>query len=252
MGEIVPGGPVDLFDSVGLVRATIINNGTVPGAEVAQLYIGLPQSAPPTPPKQLRGFSKINLDPGDSGTVEFTLTRRDLSYWDVSSQQWVVPSGVFTLYVGSSSRDIRLTNTITLPSLINASSVIHAADYTSNNGTQTQQTLDIGGGENVGWIHDGEWLAYSGIEFGNAGYTSWISRVSSGASNSVTGSVHLVLDNVEAIPVANFTISNTRGWQNWINVTTPIETVSGLHTVYLTFSSNQSADFVNVNWFAFS
>ncbi|QQK47671.1 putative beta-glucosidase L [Penicillium digitatum] len=106
-GRIVPGGAEDLFESVGTISVTVQNIGEVAGAEVAQLYLGLPDSVPSTPPKQLRGFQKLNLQPGEPGTATFELTRRDLSYWDVPIQKWVVPSGIFTVYVGSSSRDIR-------------------------------------------------------------------------------------------------------------------------------------------------
>lgn len=111
-GSTIPGGPSDLFSSIGTITATIANNGSVAGAEVAQLYIGLPSSAPFSPPKQLRGFSKLQLNAGASGTATFNLIRRDLSYWDVGQQKWVVPSGQFSVYVGSSSRDIRLTGSI--------------------------------------------------------------------------------------------------------------------------------------------
>jgi len=107
-GVVVPGGPSDLFESVGTITAQVRNGGAVAGAEVAQLYIGLPDSAPWTPPKQLRGFQKLQLQPKQSGLVSFALTRRDLSYWNVQMQKWVVPSGTFHVYVGSSSRDIRL------------------------------------------------------------------------------------------------------------------------------------------------
>lgn len=104
-----PGGVTGLFDTVATVTARITNNGTVAGAEVAQLYIGLPSSAPASPSKQLRGFQKLNLAAGASGTVKFDIRRKDLSYWDVGSQAWKVPSGTFTVFVGASSRDIRLT-----------------------------------------------------------------------------------------------------------------------------------------------
>jgi beta-glucosidase len=86
----------------------------VSGAEVPQLYIGLPSSSPQVPPKQLRGFNKIKLDASASGTATFPLRRRDLSYWDGARQQWVVPTGDFTISVGASSRDIRLTGKITV------------------------------------------------------------------------------------------------------------------------------------------
>ncbi|KAF7114984.1 hypothetical protein CNMCM5793_000754 [Aspergillus hiratsukae] len=106
-GKVVPGGPEDLFDVVGTVSVFVRNSGKVAGAEVAQLYLGLPDSAPETPPKQLRGFQKMMLWPGQTGRATFELTRRDLSYWDVQQQKWVVPAGTFKVYVGSSSRDIR-------------------------------------------------------------------------------------------------------------------------------------------------
>ncbi|RLL97476.1 hypothetical protein CFD26_106412 [Aspergillus turcosus] len=106
-GKVVPGGPEDLFAVVGTVSVFVRNSGKVAGAEVAQLYLGLPDSAPETPPKQLRGFQKMMLWPGQTGRATFQLTRRDLSYWDVQQQKWVVPSGTFKVYVGSSSRDIR-------------------------------------------------------------------------------------------------------------------------------------------------
>ena len=98
-----------LYDIVATVTAKITNNGTVTGAEVAQLYIGLPSSAPASPPKQLRGFQKVSLTAGTSKTVTFDIRRKDLSYWDVVSQVWKVTSGTFTVYVGASSRDVRLT-----------------------------------------------------------------------------------------------------------------------------------------------
>ncbi|KAJ5085986.1 hypothetical protein N7532_010757 [Penicillium argentinense] len=116
IGSIISGGPVELFESVGTVSVHIVNNGSVEGAEVAQLYIGLPESAPLSPPKQLRGFEKVFLQAAGSGTATFELTRRDLSYWDVTLQKWVVPSGTFRVYVGASSRDIRLQGTFSVAS----------------------------------------------------------------------------------------------------------------------------------------
>ncbi|KAK7720120.1 glycoside hydrolase 3 [Diaporthe eres] len=88
--------------------------GSVAGAEVSQLYLTLPSGAPAAPPKQLRGFTKLSLQPGASGTATFNLRRRDLSYWDVASQNWVVPKGDFGISVGASSRDLRLTGSITV------------------------------------------------------------------------------------------------------------------------------------------
>lgn len=108
----VPGGIANLYDVVATVTATITNNGTVAGAEVAQLYIGLPSSAPVSPPKQLRGFTKLSLAVGGSQTASFPLRRKDLSYWDKAAQEWVLPAGGWTVSAGASSRDIRLMGTL--------------------------------------------------------------------------------------------------------------------------------------------
>ncbi|CZS94149.1 probable beta-D-glucoside glucohydrolase [Rhynchosporium agropyri] len=107
-----PGGPKGLYDILVTVTAVITNNGTVAGAEVAQLYIGLPASAPASPLRQLRGFTKNFLEVGGSVKVSFPLRRKDLSYWDSAAKKWVLPTGAFTVSVGASSRDLRLVGTL--------------------------------------------------------------------------------------------------------------------------------------------
>lgn len=113
-GDIISGGRADLWETVLRVTVTITNTGTVKGAEVAQLYVSYPESAA-TPPKQLRGFDKLVLEPGASDNVAFDIKRRDLSIWDTAKQNWVVPVGTFNISVGASSRDIRQTGTLEVP-----------------------------------------------------------------------------------------------------------------------------------------
>jgi beta-glucosidase len=113
-GTTIPGGRADLFDDVATVTCTVTNTGSADGSEAAQLYLSLPAGAPASPPKQLRGFQKLALAPGASGTATFGLRRKDLSYWDVASQNWIVPSGTFGVVVGASSRDLRLTGSFTV------------------------------------------------------------------------------------------------------------------------------------------
>ncbi|KAI0376320.1 glycoside hydrolase family 3 protein [Hypomontagnella monticulosa] len=110
-GEIIPGGRADLWETIITVTVTVKNTGTVKGAEVAQLYLGFPEVAK-APPKQLRGFEKLTLEPGAEDIVAFELKRRDLSVWDTTKQEWVVPPGIFNFSVGASSRDIRQTGTL--------------------------------------------------------------------------------------------------------------------------------------------
>ncbi|OGM49505.1 beta-glucosidase G [Aspergillus bombycis] len=109
-----PGGNPALWESVYNVSVVVTNSGDVEGAAVPQLYVTFPDSTPAgTPPKQLRGFDKVSLAPGVSQTVGFELMRRDLSYWDIVSQDWLIPEGEFTIRVGFSSRDLTQVTTIT-------------------------------------------------------------------------------------------------------------------------------------------
>ncbi|KAH8596964.1 glycosyl hydrolase family 3 N terminal domain-containing protein [Bisporella sp. PMI_857] len=106
---IQPGGNPDLWDPVLQVTTSVTNSGNVAGATVPQLYVSFPpRSVPPgTPVKVLRGFEKVRLGAGHSQKVTFQVLRRDLSYWNTTSQTWVIPQGNFVFRVGFSSRDIQ-------------------------------------------------------------------------------------------------------------------------------------------------
>lgn len=111
-GKIVPGGQEDLYDVVATVQAKVKNTGAVAGAEVAQLYVGIPGTNQPA--KQLRGFEKVTLKPEQTATVTFPLRRIDLSVWDVHAQKWALQRGTYKLYVGTSSRKLSLTDTLSI------------------------------------------------------------------------------------------------------------------------------------------
>jgi beta-glucosidase len=82
---------------------------------VAQLYLGLPSSpSVPEPPRELKGFRRLELGPGQSATVKFALNARSLSYWDTPSRQWKVMPGDYTVSAGSSSRDLPLSGKFTI------------------------------------------------------------------------------------------------------------------------------------------
>jgi len=91
------------------VEFELANSGTMPGAEVAEVYVSFPStSAVPQPPKQLKGFHKVALQPGKETHIRLTLDVRAFSYWDVPHHGWAVMPGRYEILVGSSSRDIRL------------------------------------------------------------------------------------------------------------------------------------------------
>jgi beta-glucosidase len=93
--------------SLVTVSATVTNTGPVAGSDVAQLYLGDPAAAG-EPPRQLKGFQKVTLQPGQSTTVHFTLSGHDLSYWNDTANGWVVPDGQYQVSVGDSSAPANL------------------------------------------------------------------------------------------------------------------------------------------------
>ncbi|MBE6702860.1 MAG: glycosyl hydrolase [Ruminococcaceae bacterium] len=93
------------------VRVTITNTGAVRGAEVVQLYIAPPQQGVFRPKRELKGFERVELAPGESKTLTFFLNRRSFAIWQ---EGWRVPAGAYTVEVGASSRDIRLRQRIDL------------------------------------------------------------------------------------------------------------------------------------------
>ena len=91
------------------VSADVTNTGTRPGAEVVQLYIGDEESSLPRPVKELKGFQKVSLNPGETQTVTFEITPDMLQYYDDAKGAWIAEPGAFTAYVGAASDDIRGT-----------------------------------------------------------------------------------------------------------------------------------------------
>lgn len=83
------------------------NTGKRKGAEVVQLYISDVKSSLPRPVKELKGFKKISLQPGENKNVEFTIDKSDLSFFDPAKHEWVAEPGDFEAIIGASSSDIK-------------------------------------------------------------------------------------------------------------------------------------------------
>ena len=89
------------------VSVSVRNNGPVAGAEVVQLYISDPESSVERPAKELKGFKKVFLQPGESQTVTFEIPDSALSFFDAEQHKWVLEPGEFIAHIGSGSDDIR-------------------------------------------------------------------------------------------------------------------------------------------------
>jgi hypothetical protein len=128
---------------------------------------------------------------------------------------------------------------------------IQAESFSQQSGLITEATTDTGGGQNVGAVANGDWALYGGVDFGSSAATNFQARVASGAAAGVSGLVEVRLDSRSNPPIGSFAVGNTGGWQSWRTVPANISAVTGVHNVYLTFTSGQPADFVNLNWLTF-
>jgi beta-glucosidase len=96
------------------VQLTVKNKGKTDGAEVVQLYVRDPVSSAPRPVKELKAFAKVMLKAGKNKKVKFTLHSDAFQFFHPDKSKWVVEPGKFTILVGSSSRDIKLSKEITI------------------------------------------------------------------------------------------------------------------------------------------
>lgn len=97
------------------VSFTIKNTGSVPGAEIAQVYVAAPKSGVFCPEKELRGFARVTLSPGETKRVFVRLPERAYQYWNVAENRWATAGGRYEILVGASSCDIRLRGAVEKP-----------------------------------------------------------------------------------------------------------------------------------------
>ena len=109
------------------VSLKVKNTGSISGKEVVQLYLGAPESSVFKPLKELKGFKKVSLEPLEEKEVEFELKPRDFAFYNVNISDWFIESGKYILALGSSSKDLRLSATVT----VNSDQIAEVNDYRS-------------------------------------------------------------------------------------------------------------------------
>jgi len=111
------------------VRVKVKNTGNVKGKEVVQLYVRDCESTVNRPEKELKGFEKVELEPGEEKIVSFILDKRAFAYYNVELKDWYVESGEFEILVGKSSRDIILREKIIVNSTVQLKKRFHRNSY---------------------------------------------------------------------------------------------------------------------------
>jgi beta-glucosidase len=112
--EVSVSGSVEAGDLLVEVTTMVTNTGRTAGAQVVQVYVTDLECSVQRPVQELKGFAKVALEPGASSAVRIALDARAFSFWSVLLSRWVVESGEFILWVGTSSRDLAHTHTLHL------------------------------------------------------------------------------------------------------------------------------------------
>jgi beta-glucosidase len=107
------------------VSVDVTNTGNLAGKEVVQVYVGDHKSSLARPPKELKGFAKIELQPGETKTLTVSLDFRAFAYYHPAYRQWITEDGEFDILIGASSTDIRCTKTVMLHSTLELPSILN-------------------------------------------------------------------------------------------------------------------------------
>ena len=137
------------------VSCKVKNTGNVAGKEVLQLYVGALHSGVRRAVRELKGFEKVALEPGEEKTVTFTLNKRDFSYYETKIHDWFVESGSYQIEIGTSSRDIRLSDQVQvcsdmqIPYTFTKASVVADLTKTKKGRALFAQLVGLSGGQNA-------------------------------------------------------------------------------------------------------
>ena len=179
--EVAVSGSVEAGDLRVEVTVAVTNSGDRAGAEVVQVYVTDPDCSVTRPVQELKGFERIELEPGASGEVRIALDTRAFSYWSVQLRRWVVEGGQFVLRVGTSSRDLphAVSIEVEAPSIappLNRDSTLHEWLADPRGSEVLLSALDSGSGasrfDDHDWVHVVGTMPLSTLaNFGMAGFT---------------------------------------------------------------------------------
>ncbi|MGW3342960.1 glycoside hydrolase family 3 C-terminal domain-containing protein [Nonomuraea rubra] len=212
------------------VSVKVTNTGKVKGDEVVQLYTHQRDSRFEQPVKQLRGFERVSLNPGQSRTVTFPLKKSDLAVWDHTRNKWTVENATHDLLVGSASDRIRQTTTLrvsgeTVP-VRDLTRTTRAMDFDDYSGVAFADESKAGGEVVEGSA--GDWVSFTGA--------SWGSRLTASVASAGGGSFEVRRGSPTGTLLATVQVPATGGIYQYGTVNASVKAGSG--SVYLVFKGD--------------
>jgi beta-glucosidase len=225
----------DAIDADGQadVSVEIANTGSRASDEVVQMYVHARQSRVKRPIKELKGFTRVNVQPGETQMMRFTLPASELAFWDVTRDRFVVESGEYDILVGRSSADIRLTAVLTVhgetipPRRLTVPT--RAENYDDYHGIRLVDETQASGTA-VGSHEPGGWIAFRDVDFGS-GVDRFVASVAKGDAGNAR--IEVRLDGADGTLIGAGDVSATGDRYNWLTTTIDVSRVTGIHTVCL-------------------
>jgi beta-glucosidase len=217
------------------VSVEVTNTGTRAGAEVVQVYTHQQSSRDKQPLRQLRGFERVSLAPGQTQTVRFTVPTSQLAHWDVTRSRWVVESSRYDILLGSSSMDIRQRSTVDVDGeripARDLSVTTRAENFDGYSGTRLVDESKASGTA-VAATAAGQWLRFADANFG-----SGAAAVTTQVASLGTGTIEVRLDSPTGRLVGTVAVPDTGDQYAYTTVSAPLTGATGRHDVYLVFGS---------------
>jgi arabinoxylan arabinofuranohydrolase len=243
------GGPASNMDVTGINNGDWVAVGSADfGAEGAETFRANVAST-------VGGKIEIHLDSASGtliGTLNVNATGGTQTWKEVETSVSKVTGvhNVYLVFTGTGTSDLfnfdywQFTAPVKQRS---AFSQIEAESYNNQLGIQTEICTDTDGGQDIGYIENGDYTVYKNVDFGT-GAASFKARVASATSG---GNIELRLDSLTGTLIGNCTVPGTGGWQTWTDAKCSVSGVSGKHDLYLKFTGGSGYLF-NINWFTFS
>ncbi|NUT46239.1 MAG: carbohydrate-binding protein [Saccharothrix sp.] len=221
------------------VRVDVTNTGDRAGAEVVRLYSHQRKSRVPQPVKRLRAFDRVELRPGETKAVEFTLRAADLAFWDVTRERPVVESAPHELTVGPLTRAITVRGEVIPPrDLRRTTWARNFDDYAGVTLIDTTRER----GTAVASTAPGQWIAFADVDLGRSSR----SLTASVANPDAPTAVEVRLGGPTGRLVGTLAVPTTADEYSWTEVSTPLRAAAGRQDVYLVFSGKARIDNLTV------
>jgi beta-glucosidase len=238
------------------VTATVKNSGKVAGDEVVQLYIRHTGSSFTRPLKELKGFQKVSLQPGDSSVVTFWLGYGELAFYDEGSKSFAVDSDTIELMIASSSEDVRLVghlkvkgSTVSPSYRLNPFNRIEAEDF-ERKSIPMEIISGNDGGQSVKVMSGVDFLEFRNVDFG-AGAVNFEANMQLDTSMTKQGILELHLDTPDGPLAGMLALKSNSQYPGYQISSCQVNGVAGVRNLYVVFK-NSAGGFCRMDWFRFS